>query len=228
MMIVSGKNVFNELKKNYKKIKKVYLANNFKDQDIINFIKEKNIPLYFQDYANLDRMIDAKHQGIVMEIKDYEYKSHKDMLDEKVVIMLDHIQDPHNFGAIIRTCEAAGITSIIIPKDRSISVTSTVMTTSSGALENVDIAVVSNLVNTIKEFQKNGFFVYGADMNGKNYKDFDFDTKTLLIIGNEGSGMSRLVKENCDEIISIPQYGTINSLNASVAAGIIIYGIVNR
>ena len=142
--------------------------------------------------------------------------------------MLDHLEDPHNFGAIIRTCEAAGIKSIIIPKDRSVTVNATVMKTSVGALENVNIAMVNNLVNVIKDFQKNGYFVYSADMGGDNYKDIDFGDKVLLIIGNEGNGISRLVRDNSDQIVAIPQFGHVNSLNASVAAAILIYGIVNR
>ena len=173
-------------------------------------------------------MVDGKHQGIIVITNDYEYCDYKDMYNDKLVVMLDHLEDPHNFGAIIRTCEAAGVYSVIIPKDRGVSVNSTVMKTSTGALERVNIAMVNNLNKTIEDFKKNGFFVYGADMNGHNYKDIDFSDKVLLIIGNEGKGMSRLVREACDEIVSIPQYGKINSLNASVAAGIIIYGIVNR
>ena len=150
------------------------------------------------------------------------------MLNDKVVVMLDHLEDPHNLGAIIRTCEAAGIKSVIIPKDRSVGVTSTVMRTSSGALEYVDVAMVNNLVNTIEEFKKNGYFVYAADMDGTNYRDVSFADKVLLVIGSEGNGVGRLVKKSCDQILSIPQYGSVNSLNASVAAGILIYGIVNR
>ena len=142
--------------------------------------------------------------------------------------MLDHLEDPHNFGAIIRTCEAAGIKSIIIPKDRSVSVTSTVMKTSAGALEHVNIAMVSNLVNVIDDFKDNGYFVYAADMDGTNYKQVNYADKVLLVIGSEGNGLGRLVKKNCDEILSIPQFGHVNSLNASVAAAILIYGIVNK
>ena len=168
------------------------------------------------------------HNGRKSGEKVSEYKDYKSMYTEKLVVMLDHLEDPHNFGATIRSCEAAGVYSVIIPKDRGVSVNPTVMKTSAGALERVNIAMVNNLNKTILDFKKNGFFVYGADMDGSNYKDIDFADKVLLIIGNEGKGMSRLVRESCDEIVSIPQYGKINSLNASVAAGIIIYGIINR
>ena len=227
-MKVFGRNVFNELKEDIKSIKKVYLAHGFNDKDIVNFIKENKISYTVTDNKVLDSMVSGKHQGIVILTNDYEYKDYKDMYDDKIIVLLDHLEDPHNLGAIIRTCEAAGIKSIVIPKDRGVSVNSTVMKTSAGALEHVNIAMVNNLVKVIDDFKKNGFFVYGADMDGKNYKDIDFSSKVVLVIGNEGKGMSRLVREACDEIVSIPQYGKINSLNASVATAVIIYGIVNR
>jgi 23S rRNA (guanosine2251-2'-O)-methyltransferase len=180
------------------------------------------------DTKKMDSMVDGRHQGIIIEVNEFEYCTYKDMYNSKVIVMLDHLEDPHNFGAIIRTCECAGIKDIIIPKDRSVSVNGTVMKTSAGALEHVNIAMVSNLVNTIKDLQSNGFFVYAADMDGMNYKDVDFADKVVLIIGNEGNGIGRLVRDNCDQIVAIPQYGQINSLNASVAAAILIYGIVNK
>ncbi len=227
-MKVFGKNVFNELKDDLKSIKKVYLAKNFNDKDIISFIKDNKISYTVTDFKVLDGMVEGKHQGIVVVIDDYEYANVEDMYNDNIVVMLDHLEDPHNFGAIIRTCEAAGIKSIIIPKDRSVSVTSTVMKTSAGALSNVNIAMVNNLVRTIDDFKKEGFFVYAADMDGENYKNVSYSDKVLLIIGSEGNGVGRLVKENCDQILAIPQFGHVNSLNASVAAAILIYGIVNK
>lgn len=227
-MKVFGKNVFNELRDNVKTIKKVYLANNFNDKDIINFIKDNKISYSFMDIKKMDGMVEGRHQGIIIVVDDFEYIDFHTMLNDKVVVMLDHLEDPHNFGAIIRTCEAAGIKSIIIPKDRSVSVTATVMKTSAGALEHVNIAMVNNLVNVINEFKDNGYFVYAADMDGENYKNVSFADKVLLIIGGEGNGVGRLVKKNCDQILAIPQYGHVNSLNASVAAAILIYGIVNK
>jgi len=227
-MKVFGKNVFNELKSDIKSIKRVYIANNFSDREIIDFIKSNNISHSFMDIKKMDGMVDGRHQGIIIEINEYEYVDYKTTLNDKIVVMLDHLEDPHNFGAIIRTCEAAGIKSIIIPKDRSVSVNGTVMKTSAGALEHVNIAMVNNLVNVIKDFQKNGFYAYAADMDGENYRDVDFADKILLIIGNEGHGIARLVRDNCDQILAIPQYGKINSLNASVAAAVLIYGIVNK
>ena len=227
-MKVFGKNVFNELRDNVKSIKKVYLAKNFNDKDIIKFIQDNTISYSTMDIRKMDGMVEGRHQGIIVVVDDYEYSDYHDMLNDNIVVMLDHLEDPHNFGAIIRTCEAAGIKSIIIPKDRSVSVTSTVMKTSAGALEHVDIAMVNNLVNVIDDFKDNGYFVYAADMDGTNYKQVSYADKVLLVIGSEGNGIGRLVKKNCDEILSIPQFGHVNSLNASVAAAILIYGIVNK
>lgn len=227
-MKVFGKNVFNELRDNVKSIKKVYIAKNFNDKEIIKFIQDNKISYSVTDVKNMDGMVEGRHQGIIAVIDDYEYVNYKEMLNDNVVVMLDHLEDPHNFGAIIRTCETAGIKSIIIPKDRSVSVTSTVMKTSAGALEHVNIAMVNNLVNVIEDFKDNGFFVYAADMDGQNYKDVDYANKVLLVIGSEGNGVGRLVKKNCDQILAIPMSGRVNSLNASVAAAILIYGIVNK
>ena len=199
-MKVFGKNVFNELRDNIKSIKKVYLANNFNDKDIIRFIKENKISYSFMDNKKMDGMVDGRHQGIIIVVDDYEYVDFHEMLNDKIVVMLDHLEDPHNFGAIIRTCEAAGIKSVIIPKDRSVSVTATVMKTSAGALEHINVAMVNNLVNVINDFKDNGFFVYAADMDGENYKNVSYADKVLLVIGSEGNGVSRLVKKNCDQI----------------------------
>ena len=227
-MKVFGKNVFNELRDNVKSIKKVYLAKNFNDKDIIKFIQDNKISYSTMDIRKMDGMVEGRHQGIIVVVDDYEYSDYHDMLNDNIVVMLDHLEDPHNFGAIIRTCEAAGIKSIIIPKDRSVSVTSTVMKTSAGALEHVDIAMVNNLVNVIDDFKDNGYFVYAADMDGTNYKQVSYADKVLLVIGSEGNGIGRLVKKNCDEILSIPQFGHVNSLNASVAAALVIFEAVRN
>ncbi len=226
-MRVYGKNVFKELKGDYQKIKRVYLANNFKDEEIINFIKEKKLSYEIMDSHKMNQ-INKNNQGIMLLIDDYQYQDVKTFYQDKIVIMLDHLEDPHNLGAIIRTCEAAGIKSIILPKDRSVSINETVYKTSSGALANVNIACVNNLNKTIADFKKEGFFIYGTAMGGINYKEISYASKVVLVIGNEGKGISPLVLKNCDEVVAIPMHGKVNSLNASVAAGIIIYDLVNR
>ena len=215
-MYVYGKNVAKEINS---KIEKAYVANNFKDKEILKKIKA---PIVYIDKNKLDKMVDGVHQGIVLKIADYEYKDIT-KLNSDIVVMLDHLEDPHNFGAIIRTCEAAGIKDIIIPKDRSVKVNSTVMKTSAGCLDRVNIYEVTNLVQTINNLKKNNYWIIGTDMEGTDYKNIDYKGKIVIIIGNEGSGISRLVKESCDFIATIPMQGEVNSLNASVAAGIIIF-----
>lgn len=226
-MKVFGRNVLRELLSNPRQIKKVYLSNSFSDKYLASKIKECKVQYENVDNKVLDKMVDGNHQGVVIVINDYEYCNYKEFNDD-IIIILDHLEDPHNFGAIIRTCEAAGIRSIIIPKDRSVSVNSTVMKTSAGALEYVNIAMVNNLVNTINDLKSKGYFVYGAEADGTNYKDVDYPKKSVLVIGSEGNGLSRLVRENCDEIVSLPMRGHVNSLNASVAGAILIYDLVGR
>lgn len=227
-MKVFGKNVFNELKNNKENIKKVYLSSNFKDKDIIDFIKDNKIPYITVEKNKFDHMVNGHTQGIILEINEYEYKDIKTIdTTEKKVVILDHLEDPHNFGAIIRTCEACGVKSIIIPKDRSVQVTATVMKTSTGAIDYVNIYEVTNLVSAIDYLKDNGYFVYGAEADGVMYDKVDYADKVALVIGSEGFGLSRVVRNACDEIISIPMEGHVNSLNASVSFGILIYGIKN-
>lgn len=227
-MYICGKNVAREYLDSNEKIKKVFLAKNYNDNEIIKKINSKHLNVEYVEKHVLDKMTKENHQGIVMSIPDFEYSSIDDFIhkDDALVLILDHIEDPHNFGAIIRTAEAAGVDGIIIPKNRSVDVTSTVIRTSVGASKYVPIAQITNLSNTIKELKKNGFWVVGTDMDGTNYDEIDYKGKTCIIIGNEGSGIGHLVRENCDFIASIPMNGQINSLNASVAAGIIIYEAV--
>ena len=231
-MLVSGRNNVKEiLKENNQSfvIKKAFCQNNFNELDIISLLKKKNIPIIYEEKIKLDKMIKNNHQGIILETNDYVYANLDDIIkgkDKVTILILDHLEDPHNLGAIVRTVEASGVDGIILPLNRSVSVNETVMKTSVGALSNVKICQVTNLMNTIQKLKKEGFWIYGADMNGENYMDIDYPNKTCLIIGNEGSGLSHIVREACDFIISIPMQGKVNSLNASVAAGILMYGII--
>lgn len=225
-MLVCGKNVLKETPLN--KIHKVYLKENFKDKDILNYLKENKIKYEFTPEIRLNKMVREHHQGVVIDIDDYEYYKLEDIIDENFLVCLDHLEDPHNLGAIIRTCECAGIKGIIIPKDRSIRVNETVMKISAGAINNVKIVKVSNLSETLRKLQKNMFFVYTADMDGLDYRRVDYADKKVLVIGAEGNGVSPIIRKNSDEIISIPMYGKINSLNASVSAAILIYGMIKE
>ena len=221
-MKVYGRNVINELLNSPEKIKKVYISSTIKDKNILMHIKDKKVKYELVNNKILDSMVKGNHQGIVAVVDDYKYVDYKTMIGDDIIVILDHLEDPHNFGAIIRTCEAAGIKSIIIPKDRSVNITDTVVKTSTGALEYVNVAVVTNLVNVIKDLKNNGYFVYGAEADGTPSIDCNYNNLSVLVIGSEGNGLSRLVRENCDEIISLPMKGHVNSLNASVSAGILL------
>ena len=227
-MIVFGKNVAKEVIDSKKEIKKVYLSKQFDDEKLIKYFEDNNIKINRMDKRILDQKFKGNNQGIALEIEDFKYLSIDEVLNDKFLVMLDHLEDPHNFGAIIRTCEAAGVDAIIIPKKRSVEITSTVMKVSAGALNNIKIVEVSSLPQTIDKLKKHGFWFYGTDMDGSKYTDVVYDSKTCLVIGAEGNGISKLVSEKCDYIISIPMTGKINSLNASVAAGICIYEVVRQ
>lgn len=219
-MRVYGRNVVKGLLDKKIKIKKVMLQNNFHDE-IVKELKKKNIRIEYLEKDELDEM-EFGHQGIIAEINDYEYGDINDVKEGKVVI-LDHLEDPHNLGAIIRTCEAAGIKNIIIPKDRSVKVTGVTYKTSAGAILNTNIILVSNIVNAINTLKKNGFWIVATDMEGEDYRKIDYSGNIGIVIGNEGKGITDLALKNSDFVASIPMNGEINSLNASVAAAIIIY-----
>ena len=228
-MLVFGKNVALSYLDSGKKINKVYLQDKFNEFDIINRINKKNIRVETLSRFDMDKKVNGLHQGIILDVEDYKYADIDEIIDgDNLIVMLDHIEDPHNFGAIIRTCEAAGVDGIIIPSDRSVEVNSTVIKTSVGTTENMKIARVTNLNNTIKYLKDKGYWIFGTDMIGTPYTDLDYRGKTVIVIGNEGSGMSKLVKENCDFIATIPMKGEVNSLNASVATAIVVFEAVNK
>lgn len=220
-MLVYGRNVLEEVLNRNIKINKVYLQDSI-DNDIKNKLIKYN-PIIMKK-REMDNKFSYSHQGIVLDISDYKYVSINEFnFDNSLVVMLDHIEDPHNFGAIIRTCEAAGVDLIIIPDKRSVDVNSTVIKTSVGTAFNVKIAKVSNIVNTINYLKKKGFWIVGTDMQGTSYDTIDYKGNTCIIVGNEGKGMSRLVSEECDFVASIPMEGEVNSLNASVATAIVVF-----
>ena len=224
-MYVYGKNVAHELIDTHQKIEKVYLYKNFNDESLIHQLKKLPVKIEWLDKKDLDHLCQENHQGIVLRVPDFSYCDLDDFTnkEESLVVLLDHLEDPHNFGAIIGTCEAAGVAGIIIPKDRGVSVNPTVIKVSTGAIFHTPIARVTNLVQTMDRLKKEGFWIVGTDMEGTDYTEIDYKGKIVLVIGNEGKGMSSLVEKNCDFIASIPMRGTTNSLNASVAAGILIY-----
>lgn len=234
-MLVYGKNVSERILKDEnlsKFVKTIYTDEVFlkKNGDLFSeFLKSK---VKIKRNHELDNLAKGVHQGIIIDMEDYQYTHFSQFLtkdgDNKTVLILDHILDPHNFGAIIRTAVAASVDAIIIPSDRQVLVNSTVVKTSVGAVFDIDIILVNNINTTIKTLKDNGFWVYGTVMDGEDYTKIDYSGNVCLIIGNEEKGISKLVKENCDFLVSIPISSKIDSLNASVAAGILIYEIVRN
>ena len=220
-MQVYGPNVLKELNKDM--IQKVYTSR----KEIVKYCEEEHIKYEFKDNNFLNKLCNKKHQGVVINVYEYKYFDYSDVEGDFVVV-LDHLEDPHNFGAIIRTSVAAGIKTMIIPKDRSVLVTDTVMKTSAGMLNHIKVVMVNNIVDTLKKLKKDGYFIYSSDMNGENYKTLDYSGKRVLVVGNEGKGVSRLVKENSDFLVKIPMNKVCESLNASVAAGILIFEMSDK
>ncbi len=177
----------------------------------------------------------ANHQGVAVMFASQEYSTVDDILktaeernEKPFIIICDEIEDPHNLGAIIRTAEACGVHGIIIPKRRSASLNATVAKTAAGALEYMKVARVTNIANTIDDLKEKGIWIFGADMDGQPYTQLDYDTPCAIVIGNEGKGIGSLTAKKCDVIISLPMKGKINSLNASVAAGALMYEVVRK
>ncbi len=233
-MYIYGKNVAKEKLQSNDKINKAYVSKKFKDNEILDQLFKRNIRVNFVDNKVLDSKVDGLHQGIILDIDEFKTYELNEFLDDlktnnnyHTLVMLDHLEDPHNFGAIIRTSEALGVEGIIIPNDRSVSITSTVVKTSAGAIENIKIIKVPNLTATISKLKEKNYWIVGTDMKGQNYREIDYNMNVCLVIGNEGKGMSKIVRDNCDFIASIPMTGKINSLNASVSCGIILSQIVS-
>ena len=219
-MLAYGVNVLKELDK--KRIKKVMTSRT----EIIDYCKNNKLKYEKVDNHLLNKLTKENHQGVIIDVYEYDYYSLGDA-SGNFIVALDHLEDPHNFGAIIRTCAAVGVNSIIIPKDRSVKVTDVVMKTSVGTINYVKIIMVNNLLDAINKLKKQGYFIYSADMHGENYRTIDYSGKRVLVIGNEGKGISKIVKDNSDFLISIPINKNVESLNASVAAGILIYQMEN-
>lgn len=237
---VSGRNPVLEILKTEREVEKLYILKGELQgsiNKIIGIAKDRNIVMQQVDRNKLDSLADGNtHQGVVALITSYDYSTIDDILNKAkeknqppFVIILDGLEDPHNLGAIIRTAECGGVHGVIIPKRRSAQVNQTVYKSSAGAVEHMLVAKVNNITNTIEELKDKGLWIYGADIDGR---DYHFNTSLkgpiALVIGNEGKGLSRLVKEKCDVLVKIPMQGQISSLNASNAASILIYEVVRQ
>ena len=237
---IFGRNAVAEALKSGRSINKIIFTEGIRDgsiQKIIDLAKSAGIVFEFANRSKLDKLSEgAKHQGIVAFAAAAKYSTLEEIFslaeerdEEPFIILLDELEDPHNFGAILRTADAVGVHGVIIPKRRSVSLNSTVAKTSAGAIEYVKVAQVTNVAQTLKELKNLGLKIVGSDMDAKeNFSQADLSGGIVLIIGNEGKGMRRLTRESCDLLIKIPMVGKINSLNASVAGAILMYEIFNQ
>lgn len=232
--MVAGRNAVMEALKGSRSVNKLIIANGSTEgsiKEIIAVAKEKGVNIQYWDRSKLDSIARGiRHQGVLAQVAPVQYAELEDILqvakdrnEPPFIVLLDELEDPHNLGAILRTADAAGVHGVLIPKHRSCPLSATVAKTSAGAVEHVPVARVGNLVQTIKKLKQEGLWVAAADMDGKDYYDTDLTGPLLLIIGSEGQGVGRLVKEQCDFVVRIPMVGKINSLNASVAGSILMY-----
>lgn len=236
---IEGRNAVIEAYRAGKPIDKIYILDGCQDGPVMTIkreAKKHGTLIKYVDKERLEQMSETrKHQGVIAYAAAYEYAEVEDLLqtakekgEPPFLFLLDNIEDPHNLGAIIRTANLAGAHGVIIPKNRAAGLTATVARTSAGALNYTKVAKVTNLSKTMEDLKKHGMWFVCADMDGTNMYDLDLKGSIGLVIGNEGAGVSRLVKENCDFVASIPMKGDIDSLNASVAAGVLAFEILHQ
>lgn len=234
--IIIGRNPVMEAMRSGRPVNKVLISNQINqktEREFETLAKKANSIVQKVPKSKLDQMTSGKHQGIIAYVTAYEYASVPQILESAkkkeespFIFILDEIEDPHNLGAILRTAEATGVHGVIIPKRRAVGLTQTVAKASAGAIEHVPVARVTNIAQTIEQLKAENIWIVGTDdRESKDYRTLDGETAIALVIGNEGKGISRLVKEKCDWMIHLPMKGFIPSLNASVAAGILMYEI---
>lgn len=238
-LVIEGRNAVLEALRSGKPMDKLYVLDGCQDgpiRTIVREAKKHDVILQFVTKERLNQLSETgKHQGVIAHAAAYEYAQVEDMLElaksrgeDPFIFLLDNIEDPHNLGAIIRTANLAGAHGVIVPKRRAVGLTATVARTSAGALNYTPVARVTNLKKTVEDLKKQGLWFVCADMDGTVMYDLDLKGPIGLVIGNEGEGVSRLMKENCDFVAGIPMKGDIDSLNASVAAGVLAYEIVRQ
>ena len=231
-MKIEGTNAIHELLKTDKEIDKILVQKDLKDdasKRLINIIKSKRVKLQLVDKYVIEKESEGKRsQGFIAFVSDYKYFDLEDIIEDAkekdgFIVVLNEILDPHNLGSIIRVCECAGVDGIVIGKDRSASVSDTVMRISAGALNHVKVARVVNINTAIEKLKENGYWVYGLEIDGGEIYKTDLKGKLVLVIGGEDSGVKKLTKSKCDGVVKIPMCGKVNSLNASVACGIAVF-----
>lgn len=237
--VISGRNAVRELLSSGRDIDKIYIQRGEREGSIKMLIakaRERNIPVVEAEKSKLDSIsMGAAHQGIVALAAEQNYSTVDEILEYAAskgeapfIVVLDGVEDPHNLGAIIRSAECSGVHGVIIPKRRAVGLTSVVRKSSAGALEHMRVARVTNLASTVDELKERGLWIYGADMGGNDYHATDFSGNVCVVLGSEGFGISRLVREKCDFITSIPLYGNVNSMNVSCAAAVILTEVARQ
>ena len=232
---VYGKNVVRQLLRDQKKIYEIILSEGLKDHELDELLKESQIIPKTMGRKKMDQLFaGANHQGVAAKIDDYKTYEIDEILESipkgkmQLLVMLDGLEDPHNLGAILRTCDCVGVDGVIIGKHRNVKLTPTVAKVSTGAIDTVKVSMVTNLTQTIKYLKKQGYWIVSADLdNSRDYREGRYDVPLVLVIGSEGFGVSPLIQKNCDYSVRLPMQGTVTSLNASVAAGIMLYQIFN-
>ncbi|MBQ9790452.1 MAG: 23S rRNA (guanosine(2251)-2'-O)-methyltransferase RlmB [Clostridia bacterium] len=238
-MQIEGKNQVRELLNSDKTIEKISVLDGTRDDDVrtlSRFAKERGAKIEYLDKRAMDKLsITSHHQGIIATVTEFKYAELDDVIaaakakeEELFFIILDGVSDPHNLGSVMRVAECAGVTGIIIPKNRAVSVNETVVRVSAGASEHVNVIKVTNINKTIDDLKAQGVFVYAADMDGEEMYKTNLKGDIGIVVGSEGFGVSALTRKTCDGIISIPMFGKVNSLNASVSAGIVTYEAVRQ
>ena len=237
--VVSGRNAVKELLASGRDIDKIYVQRGEREGSVrmlIGKASERKIPVVEVEKSKLDAMCQGvHHQGIIALAAEQNYSTVEEIIEyaasrgeKPFVVICDGVEDPHNLGAIIRSAECSGVHGVIIPKRRAVGLTPVVAKSSAGALEHMRVARVTNLASVIDELKELGFWVYAADMGGEKYSETDYSGAVALVLGSEGFGISRLVKEKCDFTVSIPLYGKVNSMNVSCAAAVILTEIARQ
>ena len=233
---IYGKNMVMQRLNSGKSVGKLFLLEGMKDQNLIQAAKKANCKVEWLNRKKLDAMAEGgRHQGVIAEIEEYRTYSLQEILDRipygklPLLVMLDQLEDPHNLGAILRTCDAVGADGVIIKKNNSVKLGPTVAKVSTGAIETIPVHDAVNLTQTLETLKEKGFWVYGTDArHAVDYRAPKYDTPVVLVIGSEGKGISRLVLEHCDQKIMLPMHGSVTSLNASVATAICLYEILSK
>jgi 23S rRNA (guanosine2251-2'-O)-methyltransferase len=236
---IIGRNPVLESLKSGREINKIWLAEGAQKgpvNQIIQLAKENGVLVQFVPKKKIEQMVEGNHQGVVAQVAAYQYAELDDLFQKAeernetpFFLLLDEIEDPHNLGSIMRTADAVGAHGIIIPKRRAVGLTATVAKASTGAIEHIPVARVTNLSRTIDELKEKGLWIAGTDAKGKeDYRQFDGTMPLVLVIGSEGKGMSRIIRDKCDFLVRLPMVGKVTSLNASVAASLLMYEVFRK